>query len=116
MCAPHPPAKTLEPVMLRTVYDYAGCSAHTAKASRECKACWSFLKKGESWGIFCPCGRQKSRCKTCSGSGVCAHARLQFQCLQSGTGELRFVNLSVIAKPLFSKPFHRRCEQSLCPQ
>ena len=46
------------------------CSAHTAASNRSCKGCWRENACG-AWGIFCPHGRQKSRCHThpCKGSG-----------------------------------------------
>ena len=51
-----------------------------------CRACWLHYNNGESWGIFCKHGTQKSRCRICKGRGVCEHDRLHFQCLKCNTG------------------------------
>ena len=36
----------------------------------------------------CPHGRQKSRCKECSGSGICQHRRLRSRCKECGGGSI----------------------------
>jgi hypothetical protein len=71
---------------------------HTTGHSN-CRACWLHYNNGDSWGIFCKHGTQKSRCRICKGRGVCIHDRLHFQCL---------------IQSFFGFTFHSDCVGALC--